>query len=143
MVVGKRAENICKGINSSCERFFLTNGRLVFKQAVRSPRTCSAGRGEPKTRLERCAGKVLFVEAYGDRGEHGDVGPPPCSRRWSGELPPTKGGADIAVVLGYTAEMAEMLDRGDPGASRAASPPPHCLEFANLERPLRSSPRHG
>jgi hypothetical protein len=113
---------------------FLTDGEVVRVKPA-DLLAGVVGESEQKTRqlLERCAGKVLFIdEAYGI-AENSTFGPAVLTTL-VGELP-DKGGADMAVVMaGYEDTMTHMLDNGNPGlASRF--PAPHCrFEFANLGR---------
>ena len=113
---------------------FLTDGEVVRVKPA-DLLAGVVGESEQKTRrlLERCQGKVLFIdEAYGI-AENSVFGPAVLTML-VGELP-DKGGADIAVVMaGYTDSMTHMLDNGNPGLARRF-PAPHCrFEFANLSR---------
>ena len=112
---------------------FLTDGEVV-RVKPSDLLGSVVGESEQKTRalLERCAGKVLFIdEAYGI-AENSMYGPAVLTTL-VGELP-DKGGADIAVVMaGYTDSMTSMFENGNPGLSRRF-PAPECrLEFRNLE----------
>jgi len=113
---------------------FLTDGEVIRVRPV-DLLAGVVGESEQKTRrlLERCAGKVLFIdEAYGI-AENTAFGPAVLTTL-VGELP-DKGGADIAVIMaGYTDSMTDMLENGNPGLSRRF-PAPHCrFEVANLGR---------